>query len=317
MRRIHFISSIIIALVMISCSTPYKSLAPIGSFNDIAYPYQVKWVTLPKNGFNIAYVDEGKGAETIIFIHGLGSYLPAWKKNIEELKASYRCIAIDLPGYGKSSKEPHSGLMSLYAGVVNELVAELNLGKVYLAGHSMGGQISITTSLLYPDIVKGLVLAAPAGFERFTEGQKAWFRDVMTTESVKKTTAEAIQNNLATNFYNLPSDAEFMVTDRLQMRSASDFEGYCYAVAQSVKGMVNEPVIDYLGKVNVPTLIVFGENDNLIPNRYLNPGATKKIAEYGHSQIGGSILVIVPKSGHFVMFEKPEVFNAEVKKFIK
>ncbi|HQB78853.1 MAG TPA: alpha/beta hydrolase, partial [Tenuifilaceae bacterium] len=118
-------------------------------------------------------------------------------------------------------------------------------------------------------------------------------------------------------FYNLPSDAEFMVTDRLQMRSASDFEGYCYAVAQSVKGMVNEPVIDYLGKVNVPTLIVFGENDNLIPNRYLNPGATKKIAEYGHSQIGGSILVIVPKSGHFVMFEKPEVFNAEVKKFIK
>jgi pimeloyl-ACP methyl ester carboxylesterase len=207
--------------------------------------------------------------------------------------------------------------MSYYAGVVSELVKELNLHKVYLAGHSMGGQISITTTLLHPEIVKGLILVAPAGFERFTAGQKQWFRDVMTPKGVKLTTAEAIQNNLATNFYRVPKEAEFMITDRLRMRKASDFDGYCYAVAQSVKGMVDEPVIDYLSDIRVPTLIFFGENDNLIPNRYLNPGKTEDIAKYGASKITNSRLIMVPKCGHFMMFEKPEVFNANVMEFIK
>jgi pimeloyl-ACP methyl ester carboxylesterase len=54
----------------------------------------------------------------------------------------------------------------------------------------------------------------------------------------------------------------------------------------------------------------------LIPNRYLNPGFTSKIAENGAALIKGSKLVMVPKCGHFMMFEKPEVFNTETRNFI-
>ena len=305
------------AVVFGACSTPYSAIRNIKSFDELNYKYPVKKVYLPENEFTIAYTDEGKGDNTIILIHGLGSYLRAWEKNIGELSKNNRVIAIDLPGYGKSSKEPHTGMMTFYAGIVNELVKELKLNKVVIGGHSMGGQIGMTTYLKYPQIVKGLVLAAPAGFERFTKGQKQWFRDVMTVDGVRLTTPEGIQNNLASNFYRVPKDADFMVSERMEMRSADDFIPYCYAVVQSVHGMVDNPVIDYLQDIKVPTLIFFGENDNLIPNRYLNPGRTVEIAKYGASKIHNSKLVMIPKTGHFLMFEKPEVFNKETIDFIK
>jgi pimeloyl-ACP methyl ester carboxylesterase len=308
--------SLIFALLAVGC-TPYSAIRPLKTFDDMEYRHPVKKVHLPQSGYDIAYTDEGRGDKTIIFIHGLGSYLQAWIKNVDGLKADYRCISVDLPGYGKSSKEPHNGQMSFYAGVINELVKELQLKNVYIAGHSMGGQIAITTCLLYPDTVQGLILVAPAGFEYFHKGQRQWFRNVMTLDGVRLTTAEAIQNNLASNFYRLPKDADFMITDRMAMRTASDFNAYCYAVAQSVNGMVDEPVLDYLQNIKVPTLIFFGEKDNLIPNRFLNPGSTGNVAKVGVEKIAGSKLIMVPKCGHFMMFEKYEVFNREVKDFLR
>ena len=312
MKKIIILSLLIAAIGMSNCGTPYRKLTSFSSMNEMEYFHSEKTINLPNAGFDISYTDEGKGERTIIFIHGLGSYLQAWIRNVEGLKDNFRCISIDLPGYGKSSKQPHSGQMTLYASVISEFAKELDLGEVILAGHSMGGQISITTSLLYPDLVSGLILVAPAGFEPFHEGQKQWFRDVMTLELVKLTTTEAIQSNLATNFYKVPKEAEFMITDRINMRTAEDFEAYCYTVVQSVAGMVNEPVISYLPDIKVPTLILFGENDNLIPNRFLNPGKTRGIAESGAAKIPNSKLVMVPKCGHFMMFEHPEVFNREV-----
>ncbi|PLX19656.1 MAG: alpha/beta hydrolase [Salinivirgaceae bacterium] len=263
------------------------------------------------------YVDEGQGKETIIFVHGLGTYLRAWEKNIEELKSDYRVIAVDLPGYGKSSKNPHEGSMTYYASVIVELMDKLNIQSAVLTGHSMGGQISMVTALQYPTRVKKLVLVAPAGFERFSEGQKDWFRDVMTLTGVKLTPADAVVTNAAYNFYNMPDYAEFIITDRLAMRAADDFDNYCYTVVRSVHGMVDQPVIDKLDQIKQPTLILFGENDNLIPNRYLNPGFTKEIAEYGHSKIPNSELVMVPQCGHFLPLEKPDVLNENVRNFLK
>ncbi|MDD2549073.1 MAG: alpha/beta hydrolase [Bacteroidales bacterium] len=315
MKKILLLSIIVSLFTMSNCSTPYKNLAKFKHLDDMEYRHEVKKAHLPESGYNIAYTDEGSGKQTIIFIHGLGSYLQAWIKNVDHLKTDYRCISIDLPGYGKSSKQPHSGQMTFYAGIVNEFVRELGLSNVIIAGHSMGGQIAITAALQYPNIVEGLILVAPAGFEKFHKGQKQWFREAMTLDGVKLTTPEAIQNNLASNFYRLPDDAYFMITDRISMRSADDFDAYCYAIVQSVQGMVDNPVLNYLQDIKVPTLILFGENDNLIPNRFLNPGPTTEVARYGASKIKDSKLVMVPKCGHFLMFEKSEVFNSEVKAF--
>jgi len=306
---------VIFTTLILGCS-PYKNVSNMKSMSELNYGYEVHYAAL-SNDIKLAYIEEGQGSETIIFIHGLGSYIPAWKKNIDKLSKSYRCIAIDLPGYGKSSKNPHSGLMSFYAKTVAEFIDKLNLEKVTLAGHSMGGQISIVAALHFPDKVDKLVLVDPAGFELFHPGQRLWFKDVMTPNLVRLTSVEAIETNLASNFYNVPKDAMFMIEDRIAMRTADDFENYCYAVSQSVTGMVDEPVFDKLKHIKQPTLIFFGENDNLIPNRYLNPGKTEPIAKAGANEIKNSKLVMVPKCGHFMMFEKPGTFNTEVLNFLK
>ncbi|MBX7153266.1 alpha/beta hydrolase [bacterium] len=298
------------------CMAPYSNIKPLRSLTELNYPYDVKHQAL-SNDIDLAYIDEGSGDQTILFIHGLGSYIPAWKKNVETLKSHYRCIAVDLPGYGKSSKKPHSGMMEFYADVMVELIDKLALKNVIVAGHSMGGQIGITMALKYPDKVQKLVLIDPAGFESFTEGEKQWFREVMTVKFVKETPPQQIRANLIANFYNTPDDAEFMITDRIAMRTASDFENYCYTVTRSVHGMVDQPVVDLLDKIEQPTLIVFGENDNLIPNPYLHGGKTADIAAIGKSKIKNSQLVMIPQCGHFAQFEKAEMVNQAVQDFLK
>ena len=305
---------ITLAFIVSSCS-PYGNLTKM-EFDELKYPFEVHKATLD-DGRIIAFSDEGKSDHAIIFIHGLGSYSPGWYKSINLLKDKFRCIAVDLPGYGKSSKEIHSGRMEFYADVIVQLMNKLKLENATIAGHSMGGQIAIVMSLKYPNRVKNLVLVDPAGFESFTAGQKQWFRDVMTVEGVKLTNTQSIRANLVSNFYDMPDDAEFMVTDRIAMRGAKDFENYCYTVVKSVNGMVDEPVIDFLQNITQPTLILFGENDNLIPNPYLNPGKTEDIAKIGAQKIPNSKLVMLPNCGHFLQFEKPEVFCNSLIEFMR
>lgn len=302
-------------LTLSSCASLNKNLA-VSSMKDVDYGMPVKYAHL-SNDIEMAYSESGSGRQTILFVHGLASYIPAWKKNVAMLKDHYRCIAIDLPGYGKSSKGNYDVSMEFFADVIHEFCQKMGIDKVVLTGHSMGGQIAISTALKYPELVEKLVLVAPAGFETFNKGQRQWFRDAMTVDGVRLTTVEQIRVNYAYNFYNMPDDAQFMVDDRIAIRTASDFNDYCYHVTQGVKAMVDFPVFDDLKYINQPVLVFFGENDNLIPNRFLNGGKTEKYARMGISQLKDSRLVMVPHAGHFVQFEKADVVNEEMKNFLK
>jgi pimeloyl-ACP methyl ester carboxylesterase len=293
------------------------ALAPDPVFEGLRYQFPTKKLTLA-SGTSLAYTDEGKGPETIIFIHGLGSYLPAWDKNIEELRRHYRCIAIDLPGYGKSDKAGIAPGMAYYAQTVLELMDRLKLKQAVLVGHSMGGQIAITAALQAPERVKRLILAAPAGLETFTEEQKQLFRMTVTPQSVQATTPEQVAANMKVNFHHMPADAQHMIDDRLQMMQSTQFEAYTKAVAGSVAAMVNEPVYDKLPQLQVPTLILFGQQDALIPNRYFNPTLTSQaVAETGRNRIRNSQLVMLPEAGHFLQYEEPAAFNKAVHDFLQ
>ncbi|WP_266205351.1 alpha/beta fold hydrolase [Pontibacter kalidii] len=285
-------------------------------FDGLKYNFPVQQATLP-SGQTIAYVDQGKGPQTVILIHGLGSYLPAWNKNIPELSQHYRTIALDLPGYGKSSKDNAQVGMKAYADAVLALMDKLKIEQVVLVGHSMGGQVAITAALQAPERVQKLILAAPAGLETFTEQQKQLFKATVTPESIAKTTPEQIAANVKVNFHQMPADAQFMIEERVEMTKAAQFPDYSKAVAQGVAAMVDEPVYDKLPQLQMPTLILFGENDNLIPNRYLNPSlTTQAVAEIGKERIPNSQVVMLPQAGHMLQFEQPEAFNEAVREFL-
>jgi pimeloyl-ACP methyl ester carboxylesterase len=303
-------------VLLASCARPY-TYTPLASMQELEYPYPTKFQTIDE-ATRIAYMEVGPmNGPVLLFIHGLGSYSPAWKQNLAGLQDKYRCIAIDLPGYGKSSKGAYEGSMTSFARMVGAFISAKGLKDVTVVGHSMGGQIAMTLALTQPEMVKQLVLAAPAGFETFSPGEKEWFRTSLSAKATRVTPAKQIVLNYHGNFYNMPKEADFMIRDRLAMRTADDFEWYCYIIPQSVKGMVNEPIFNRLPEIKQPVLVVFGENDELIPNRFMHGGTTQAVAEAGHQKLPNSELVMLPKKGHFVQFEGFEAFNEAVRGFVK
>lgn len=314
MKRSIILILMCVSIMISNCSTSSYYHLPKKEFKEIDYKFDVKYKKV--RNINIAYIDEGKGSETLLLIHGLGTSAKSWIKNIKELKKHYRVIAIDLPGYGKSDKGYYKYSMSWYAKVLNDFLSSLNIDKAVFVGHSMGGQISLVAALKYPQRVEKLVLISTAGFEKFTEGEGDWMKSAFTIDLVKDTPIRNIDINLRANFYETPDDAGFFVTDRIQVRGASDFENYCYAVTRNVAGMIDEPVLDKLHLIKQKTLIMFGENDGLIPNPYLHGGLTKDIANFGKANIKNSTMVLIPECGHMMQFEKAKIVNSKIIKFI-
>ena len=316
MRAHNYVRTLlcICTTLLCGCTTP----AP-ASFKKLSYPMPVSHVVV--GGVEVAFSDVGvprdDAAPTLLLIHGLGSYMPVWERNLDALAKEHRVVAIDLPGYGKSDKKNFDYSMAFYARVVDGVIDALGLRHVVLVGHSMVGQIALTHALKFPGKAERLVLVAPAGFERFGRGEGAWLAEAVDKDYVARTPAEAVYANLAANFYSMPPEARFMVDDRLRVVGGPDFDAYTYAVARSVYAMVHEPVIDRLSAIKVPALVVFGEDDGLIPNPILHGGTTRAVAEEGTRRLPRGRLVMIPRAGHMVQFERPVEFDAALLEFLK
>jgi len=283
------------------------------------YAFVVKETEYPK-GYKMAYTDEGAGDTAIVFIHGLGGYLKHWEAVADSLKGSARCIAVDLPGYGKSSRAEFTAtdFMDFYADAALHLIAELQLKTVVLAGHSMGGQIAMVAALKAPEKIAALVLAAPAGFETFSAAESYTMKSFATADFFAKQGEEEIRKSFAANFFQMPAQAEQLIQERLTMRNSYGFEAYCQTVANGVKGMLDHPVKEQLPNIRQKTLVLFGTNDMLIPNRLMHKNlTTQQVAEEGIKALPNARLVMIPEAGHLLTFEKPQAVAAEIRRFLQ
>jgi pimeloyl-ACP methyl ester carboxylesterase len=203
--------------------------------------------------------------------------------------------------------------MTFFAQSVRDFVQVLHLKKVVLVGHSMGSQIALHCALQDTARWAKLVLLAPAGFETFTEQERAWFSMVYTPAVLKATPPEQIRRNFEINFFKFPADAEFMIQDRLALRETTAYEGYCNMIPKCVAGMLREPVFEKLPQVRTPALVVYGERDYLIPNQLLHKGmTTRQVAEAGQARLAGSMLRMLPDCGHFVQWEAAAAVNEAI-----
>lgn len=291
--------------------------APSGlAQTSLDYSFDVQFAELP-NETTIAYIDQGNAEQTLILIHGLGSYLAGWSMNIDELADQFRVIALDLPGYGMSFKDNESHTILFFAESIIQLMDKLKIKKSTLVGHSMGGQIALYMAAFSPDRVEKLVLSAPAGFEQFSETQYGMFQATVSAEGIAATPDSMIEQNMKLNFHQFPESAEFMIKDRKAIKNDNDFKDYTQAQSQSVFAMLDEPVWELLPEIEQPTLVIYGNQDALIPNRYLNPHlTTEKVAKAGTERIPNATLKMIDEAGHFVHFEKAEAFNEAVIKFL-
>lgn len=282
------------------------------------YPYPVHHVTLPDVG-RLAYVEEGAGEPTLLFVHGLGSNLQAWSKTIDGLKEDYRCVALDLPGYGKSARGDFPFSMAFFAETLAAFINQLGPARVVPVGHSMGGQIVLHLALEFPELVKKLVLIAPAGFETFTAEEGQQVSDLFQPDLLRRLNEEQIENNFRINFYRFPADARFMIDDRLRMREdPKEYDRFCRLVPACVEGMLREPVFGRLAEIEVPVLVIYGEDDRLIPSPLVHPDlSTAAVARRGTAELPQGQLFLLPAAGHFVQWERAAEVNGAMGRFLK
>jgi pimeloyl-ACP methyl ester carboxylesterase len=264
----------------------------------------------------IAYTDTGKGVP-LVFIHGLASYGGIWRKNTNKLDSDFRCISIDLPGNGKSTKGDFPFSMFFYAETVVQFIHQLGLNEVAMCGHSMGGQIAQIIALRYPQLVKKLILAAPAGFEFFTAHDKLLFNQMMMLGNFIYADEYHLASTIRDGFSVIPDEVEEVINDLNEQLFSGKLSYYRSMVTGSINGMMNEQVYDFLPQIHCPVLVIFGENDKLIPNKLIHHTTTEKVARLGTAQLKQGTLHLMPNCGHFIQWEKAAEFNKLIKTFLR
>lgn len=125
--------------------------------DDELFPFESRFVEL--DGHSVHYVDEGSGP-TLLFIHGNPTWSFLWREVIGALRRDFRCIAIDLPGFGLSDARPgYRYLPEEHAEVVTAFVDELGLEGTTLVGQDWGGVIGLAAVQRRPTVFDRLVLA--------------------------------------------------------------------------------------------------------------------------------------------------------------
>src|SRR5260221_4917559 len=114
------------------------------------------------NGQQISVHEEGpENGPVALLIHGWSSTWFALKPLLPILNHRYHCLAVDLPGYGESPRMPQRAESDAYAELLAALIRQVSKWPVLLIGHSMGGMISLTIAMRYPELVERMVLLCP------------------------------------------------------------------------------------------------------------------------------------------------------------
>ena len=323
------------AIALAGCVKSYVHDAPL-AFDAIPYtsvkgdPWPEKDAVLPDINAHydlsadtkVHYVElNAQGERTLIFVHGLGSYLKFWRYQLDHFAAQgYRVLALDMIGYGKSSKPatfPYT--MDAMADVVLAFAREAGADRPVIVGHSMGGQTALSFAIRYPDALSALVLTSPAGFERFSPKEQAWFEKVFTVPLIMGTPEAAIWGTVRrSNFYRWKPEYAWLIEERVRAAKNDTFAQYAYANVRSVHGLAHDDFVRAnLRHIKVPTLIVHGDMDRLIPNPFMHGGPTIDVMKHGQRNIPGARLVTLEGCGHTVQMDCSVEYNAAVGAFLE
>jgi len=212
----------------------------------------------------------------------------------ETLRSSYRVIAPDLRGFGESDAGAGVTTMAEFADDLHALIEELSTGPVVLIAHSMGGYISFAFLRQYPKLVRGLVLV---GTKAGADSAEVAATRRATAEKVQKEGVQVVVNAMAPKMLAADNRDAGMAAQVRGLMTPSKPAG----VIGALLGMAERPdATAELAGISVPTLIITGANDVLIP-----PTESEALAR----AIQGSQLNIIPNAGHLVAFEQPDKFN--------
>ena len=233
------------------------------------------------NMFYFSHGVENASRPPMVFIHGAGGTHLHWPPQVRRITGQ-RLFALDLPGHGKSGGVGSQSIAD-YARVVVDFLDATSLNSAIFIGHSMGSAIAITLALDFPKRVLGLGLV----------GSGARLR---VAPQILQSTASEIMFPLALKLIN---DAEFSpsVNPRLKELAERQMTAIRPSVLHGDFLACNEfDVMQRLGEISVPVLILCGTEDQLTPVKY---------STYLRDHIPSANLITFPGAGHMVMLEQP------------
>jgi 3-oxoadipate enol-lactonase len=245
------------------------------------------------NRIALSTTDDGRGLP-LVFLHGFPLSRGAWRKQIEVFRASYRVIAPDLRGVGDSGMQPGPATMAQCAADVRALLRQLSTGPVVLIGHSMGGYVALAFARQFPDMLRGLVLVGTRQGPDTVEGA-AGRRE--TAGKVQEMGVHVVIDAMVPRMLAAGNQDASMHEQVRGLMTSSTPAG----VIGALLGMAERPdSTSLLAKISVPTLVITGADDVLIPS-----SESEKLAQ----AIQGAQLAVIPRAGHLVAFEQPDEFN--------
>lgn len=258
------------------------------------------------NGITLNYQIDGPhtAPETVVLINGLADDLESWGFQIPALvEAGFRVVRFDNRGIGKSDAPAGDYSSRLLADDAKALVDLLGIKGFHLMGVSMGGMISEEYAIAYPGDLKSLTLACTYGkADAFCQTMFAMWADLAKAISVPFVMRDvALWAFTGPFFENRPEDAAAFAEAMAALPMSLDAYLSQLAVIQA------HDATDRLGQIKVPTLVLAGEEDILIPVRL-----SKKLQE----AIPGAAWATVP-GGHACLWESPEPFNTTFLNYVR
>jgi len=253
------------------------------------------------DGLEMGYDDIGTGLP-VLFVHAFPLNRTMWAPQVSALVERCRCVAADLRGFGESTVSPPYS-MEQYADDLAHLLDQLRIQQVVLVGCSMGGYVSFAFWRRHRDRVRALVLAdtkATADTEEAL-GRRRQLIEVARTQGSTAVANLQIASLIGRTAREKQPDT-YDAVHRMVAQTRPD------GIVGALEAMMLRPdSTGTLASINVPTLIVVGDEDVPTP---------VKDARHMHEKIPGSRLEVIAQAGHLTNLERPAAFNHLLTEFV-
>ena len=282
---------------------------PDPEWRRVDWRRHLRRVSLP--GADVNYVEIGEG-EPIVFVHGLSGCWQNWLENLPHFGRGHRAIALDLPGFGASPLPSWPIEIPAYGRLLHDFCEKLGVDRATVVGNSMGGFVATEAVTATPGRFERLVLVSSAGIlntwspeERATATAWAWKRFGPYYYGgarfiVSRPRARQLVFGPFVRYPNRLRDDLLLEQILGGMQRADGFE-------QGLRATLRHDIRDRLGDIDVPTLVLAGLSDRVIP--------VAAAVSY-HRRIPRSRLEIFERTGHLPQLERPARFNAVLDEFL-
>lgn len=236
------------------------------------------------NGLHLNWWKRDVGTP-LLLVHGFGADQASWRPLVQLLPDNQPVIAIDLPNHGKSKQLAAKTLFDM-ARLVMQRLDEEGVKSFHLAGHSLGGGVSLAIAELDPSRIKSLTLLAPAGLGK--EINDKFIRNLINSDS--EASLKAVMEDL---FYNQAIlTGSFVATAYQQLQVPGRKEALGELADETMpKGVQTQSLRQALDAINIPIKLIWGADDRIIP------------AHHGKDVPGQVALHIIPGVGHLPQIE--------------